>query len=76
MNELYWLNEVCEDCGLTQGSHCGEGYYSKHYKMYIPKDYCPGHAGRMDWDNGPGTVFKPTGIYGQHIYGSPARKKG
>ena len=46
-----YLKKICKNCGFTFGSHLAtqsEGY---------PKDYCPGHEGRMDWDKGPGTVF-------------------
>ncbi len=57
------LKEICANCGCTKGAHCGTGYYSDHYKMYIPYDYCPGHEGRMDWDQGPGTVFKSSGKF-------------
>ena len=52
------LDEKCANCGFSKGSHNAFGYYSKHYRMYVPRDYCPGHEGRMDWDNGPGTVFE------------------
>jgi hypothetical protein len=40
------FDEICDNCGLTLGSHkaTGDGLY--------PKDYCPGHEGRMDWENG------------------------
>lgn len=55
------LREICDNCGLTLGSHCATEYYSCHYKMHIPKDYYPGDEGRMNWDKGPGTTFKPTG---------------
>ena len=58
-----FLNEICENCGFTYGSHCAGAYYSKHYKMYVPRNACPGHEGRMDWDKGLGTGFKPTGVY-------------
>ena len=51
-----FLDEICGNCGCTYGSHhCGILPY--------PKDYCPGHEGEMDWKNGSGTVFKPTGEY-------------
>lgn len=53
-----WLKKICKHCGCTQGAHCGVGYYSDHYKMHIPYNYCPGTQGRMDWDNGPGTTFE------------------
>lgn len=57
------LKEICKNCGCTFGSHCGGAYYSEFYSMFIPLNYCPGHEGRMDWDNGPGTVFEPTKRY-------------
>jgi hypothetical protein len=57
------LTEVCGNCGFTFGSHCGGGHYSSFYKMYIPKDYCPGHEGRMDWDKGKGTTFLATNTF-------------
>jgi hypothetical protein len=52
------LKKICKNCGLTRGSHSATEYYSSHYKMIVFKDYCPGHEGRMDWDEGPGTVFE------------------
>lgn len=57
------LMEVCGNCGCTRGSHCGGEYYSDHYNMLVPNNYCPGTEGRMDWDNGPGTTFIGTGQY-------------
>ena len=57
------LKEVCKNCGLTFGSHCGGAYYSKQYKRNIPNNCCPGHQGRMDWDKGLSTTFEPTGSY-------------
>ena len=51
-----YLNEICRNCGLTFGSHHGGA-------SSWPRDYCPGHEGKMDWDEGPGTLFKPTGEY-------------
>lgn len=57
------MKEICDNCGFTYGSHCGGAYYSFYYEMDIPQGYCPGHEGRMDWDNGQGTIFKPTGRY-------------
>ena len=45
------MNRKCRHCGFTWGSHHGgTGPW--------PKDYCPGHEGRTDWENGPGTVFE------------------
>jgi len=53
---MNYLDEVCGNCGCTFGSHhVGRSSW--------PYNYCPGHEGRMDWDKGPGTVFKPTGVY-------------
>jgi len=63
MDHLQELKEVCKSCGLTRGAHCGMGYYSKHYKRYIPYNTCPRHQGRMDWDKEPYTVFVPTGEF-------------
>ena len=57
------FSELCENCGFTYGSHCGGYYYSEFYKKNIPNQCCPGHEGRMDWDQGGGTIFKPTGKY-------------
>lgn len=69
------LDEVCRNCGLNQGAHNGSDYYSEHYKLHIPYNYCPGHQGRMDWGSGPGTVFQPSGKF-QHIeYGTPANRQ-
>lgn len=48
--------EICQNCSCTFGSHhAGTSPY--------PYNYCPGHEGRMDWDAGPGTCFKPTGKF-------------
>lgn len=57
------LEEICDNCGLTLGSHSASGYYSDYYQREIPYNCCPGHEGRMDWDNGPGTTFLSTGRY-------------
>jgi hypothetical protein len=46
-----WFARKCARCGNSYGSHHGG---SSPY----PRDYCPGTEGRMDWENGPGTVFK------------------
>ena len=51
MTEDY-MKEICANCGLTYGSHHGG-------TSPWPRNYCPGHEGRMDWENGPGTIFKP-----------------
>lgn len=53
------LKEICKNCGCSRGAHNASGYYSGHYEQFIPRDYCPGHEGRMDWGKGPGTVFAP-----------------
>ena len=52
------LKEICAHCGCTRGAHSGSSYYSTHYLMHVPYNYCPGTEGRMDWDKGPGTTFK------------------
>jgi len=59
MEDLSWLDQKCANCGFTRGSHNGTSYASKLYGFHVPKDYCPGHEGRMDWDkNEKGTVFE------------------
>ena len=63
MERPKFLDEICGSCGCILGSHCGSSYHSEHYGMFVPKNCCPGTEGRMDWDKGPGTVFKPTGTY-------------
>ena len=51
-----FMSEICANCGSTKGAHhAGEDLW--------PYNYCPGHEGRMDWDKGPGTIFKPSGKY-------------
>ena len=50
------LREICSKCGCTYGSHHG-GIHP------WPYNYCPGTEGRMDWENGPGTVFEGSGKY-------------
>ena len=50
------MDEICARCGCTYGSHHGGS-------QPWPYNYCPGHEGEMDWKEGPGTVFKPTGEY-------------
>jgi len=62
-------SEICGNCGCTLGSHNGTAYDSKVYGRHIPKDYCPGHEHRMDWDRGPGTVFEHTGEYRETAQG-------
>ena len=51
-----YLEEICGNCGLTKGSHHGG-------ISPWPYDYCSGPDRQMDWEKGPGTVFKPTGIF-------------
>ena len=57
------FTEVCGNCGFLFGSHSGSNYYSDIYEMFVPINYCPGHEYKMDWDKGPGTIFKSTGKY-------------
>ena len=51
-----FLKEKCGNCGRNYGAHHGG-------TRPWPANYCSGPKGKMDWDNGPGTVFKPTGRY-------------
>ena len=55
-----WLKRICRNCGLTRGAHCATRYYSDFYKRVIPLEACPGHQGRMDWDQGCDTIFEAT----------------
>jgi len=71
--KLESLKEICGNCGLTFGAHCATNYESKQYSRVIPRNYCPGHEGRMDWDAGPGTVFSPSGKYEKVDYGTAAQ---
>ena len=61
MNEFKdYFKEICANCGNTKDSHhAGTSPW--------PYDYCPGHEGRMDWENGKETCFKPTGLYKEDI---------
>lgn len=69
MDNMEFLQEICANCGLTYGSHHGG-------TSPYPMDCCPGHEDHMDWENGPGTVFKPTGRYGRVDSGTLAEKGG
>jgi len=60
------LNETCGNCGLSLGSHHGGS-------TPWPYNYCPGHEGRMDWPEGPGTIFSPTGTFKEIVYNTPAK---
>jgi len=55
------FREICANCGLTFGSHLA--YSLQGY----PKGYCPGHEYRMDWDKGPGTVFRSSGKFKEDV---------
>ncbi len=55
-NDPLGLNEKCSNCGFTFGSHHGG-------TAPYPNNYCPGHEGAMDWENGGGTTFKHIGIF-------------
>ena len=46
------MDALCAYCGCTFGSHRADS---------TNPSQCPGHEGRMDWDKGPGTHFKPIG---------------
>jgi len=54
--KLEGMKEICKNCGCTFGSHhAGRSSW--------PPGKCPGHEGRMDWDEGPDTTFEPSGEY-------------
>jgi hypothetical protein len=75
MTKTDHLTEICESCGLTKGSHSAGDYFSDHYQMKVPYNYCPGHEGRMDWDKGPGSIFKGTGVFAEPEFDKPASRK-
>jgi hypothetical protein len=57
VDETSDFNEICDNCGLTLGAHKAiDG-------GLFPKDFCPGHEGRMDWENSPRTTFEATGEF-------------
>ena len=62
-----YLDEVCANCGLTFSAHHGGSHT-------WPYNYCPGHQGKMDWSDGPGTIFSPTGFYEEIGVGTPANE--
>ena len=49
-SDMLNMEDICNNCGCTYGSHHGGS-------SPWPYNYCPGHEGRMDWDEGPGTTF-------------------
>ena len=49
---------IYEDGFPPDAPICDLGFSSRR-----PYGYCPGGENSMDWKNGPGTVFKPTGEY-------------
>jgi hypothetical protein len=65
---MNYLREICKNCGYTFGSHYGG-------VQPWPRNYCPGHEGRMDWDKGPGTMFESTGIYKKDLAQSAEKEK-
>ncbi len=56
MSEPDYFRELCTHCNCTYSSHHGG-------TNPWPRDYCPDPDERMDWKNGPGTVFKPSGKF-------------
>jgi len=64
---------ICKNCGLSYDAHLGTSYYSEQYEQSFPSNTCPGHEGRMDWNNGPGTVFEPSGKSEDVKYNTPAK---
>ena len=61
------FDELCKNCELSYGSHHGG-------KFPVPYNSCPGHEGRMDWKNGPGTTFLSTGIYKKVPFNTPCKQ--
>ena len=57
--ERDFLDEICLNCGHSFGSH--HGGKSPWPMKWL--DYCPDPDERMDWEKGPGTVFKASGKY-------------
>lgn len=58
------MNRLCSNCGLTWGAHHAD-----------PRNaHCPGHEGRMDWDRGPGSVWRDSGQSADIERGTPARR--
>lgn len=56
--------KVCKNCGFTFGSHLANTVYNnKDGSIKHLKDSCPGHEGRMDWENGKVTTFEWDGTY-------------
>jgi len=52
-----YFDEICANCGFTFGDHHAS-------TSPWPYNYCPGHEGRMDWENNEKeTCFKATGTY-------------
>ena len=50
------LEEICGNCGFTNGSHHGGS-------SPWPYNYCPASEDSMNWEDGAGTCFKSTGQY-------------
>jgi hypothetical protein len=66
LTEFDEFDELCGTCGLSLGSHhAGTQPY--------PYNTCPGHQGKMDWENGPGHTFKPSAIFKKIPYGTLAK---
>jgi hypothetical protein len=61
------FDEICDNCGLTLGAH-----KATNDNLY-GRDYCPGHEGRMDWENGPRTYFESTGEFYKVKYNTKAK---
>jgi hypothetical protein len=57
------LDRICANCGLSWGAHRADRHDGQ----------CPGHEGRMDWDQGPGTRFVDSGEVHDIEAGTPAR---
>lgn len=59
-----WMQRICSNCGLTWGAHRADP----------TNEECPGHEGRMDFAEGPGTVFDYSGEVGLIEAGMSAGK--
>jgi hypothetical protein len=62
MDALY---DICENCGLTLGSHRCDS---------ICLNQCPGHEGRMDWPTSGITVYEPSGDRRVVKRGTPSKR--
>jgi hypothetical protein len=55
--------EICANCNCTFGSHLANSVFDQKGILKYSRNTCPGHEGEMDWENGSGTIFEPSGKY-------------